>query len=113
MNVSAQQAASVSQNTMPRRSIAGITRNIGSVGSTYQNVDCACAAIRSASLVSCHSQMMPRIETSGSETIRAPRVGERRATSDTMAMMTPESAALTVRYSIENSRSMELDGMEG
>src|SRR5215831_13666295 len=67
---------------MPWRSIAGMIRNIGNVGRTYLNVDCACAAIRSASLVSCHSQIMPRIETSGSDTMSAPRLGERRATSE-------------------------------
>jgi len=39
MKVSTQQAASVGQNAIPWRNIAGIRRNIGKVGSTYQNVD--------------------------------------------------------------------------
>jgi len=95
--LNAQQAASVGQNAIPWRNIAGIRRNIGKVGSTYQKVDCACVAIRSASPVSCHSQRMPRIETRGSETMRAPSVGDRRATSDTTAMMTPDNAAFTAR----------------
>jgi len=80
MRVRAQPVVSESQNPIPWRNIAGITRNIGSVGSTYQNVDCAWTVIRSTSLVSCHSQRMPRINTSGRDTMRAPSVGERRAT---------------------------------
>ena len=95
--MSAQQASSALQKPTPWRSSAGSTRNIGSVGSTYQKVDSACAAILTASPVSRQSQRMPSRETSGSETMRAPSVGERRATSETTAMMTPDRPTLSAR----------------
>ncbi len=44
--VSAQAAASDGQKFMPARSSSGSSRNIGSVGSTYQKVDCVSAATR-------------------------------------------------------------------
>src|SRR4029450_76008 len=75
MKVNAEHVARVDQNPMPCRNIAGISKNIGIVGSTYQNVDCAWAAMHSTLPVSRHSQRMPRIETNGSDTISAPRLG--------------------------------------
>jgi len=56
--VSRQLAPKLDQKPSPARSIAGKTKNIGSDGSTYQNVDSAWAAIRSTSLVSRRSQRM-------------------------------------------------------
>src|SRR5262249_60029308 len=41
MKVSAQHVASVGQNPIPWRSIAGITETSQGRGNTYQNVDCA------------------------------------------------------------------------
>jgi hypothetical protein len=82
---------------MPCRSSAGITRNIGSVGSTYQKVDSAVAAMRAESPVSRQSQMKPSTEMSGSERISAPTVGARRAASEAAAMMTPDRSVLTMR----------------
>jgi hypothetical protein len=64
---------------------------------TYQNVASARLATRCASPVSRHSQMIASSETSGSYTIRAPNAGLRLATSETTAMMIPESSALSAR----------------
>src|SRR5262245_64142205 len=97
MKVSAQHAASVSQNPIPCRNIAGISKNIGSVGSTNQNVDCARAAMRSTSPVSRHNQRMARIETKGSDKITAQRVGERRANAEQIDMIMPDNAAFMVK----------------
>lgn len=94
--VSAQPAASAGQKPAPWRSSSGISRNIGSVGSTYQKVDCASAATRWVSPASCHSQTSASREVSGSETMSAPSAGERRAVSLAAATMTPEMAALIV-----------------
>src|SRR6185437_4261202 len=85
------------QKPTPARNSAGITRNIGSVGSTYQNVDCVVAAMRAVSPVSRHSQMKLSTETSGSDKMSAPSVGARRAVSDAAAMMTPDRPALSTR----------------
>jgi len=41
--------------------------------------------------------MIPRIEKSGKEAIRPPTLGLRRAASDTIITMIPESAALRMR----------------
>src|SRR4051794_13689990 len=98
--VRTQLAASVGQKPTPARSMPGSTRNIGRDGRTYQNVDSAWPAIRSASPVSRHSQMIPSNETSGSETINAPNAGLRFATSETTAMITPDNAHLMTKYSI-------------
>ena len=70
---------------------------IGREGRTYQKVAPACAASRSGFRVSRQSQIIPRIEISGREAIRAPNPGDRLATSETAAMITPESAALMMR----------------
>src|SRR5215467_6549551 len=69
------------QNANPCRNSAGSTRKKGKVGSTRKNVPWPSAAIRSLSPVSRHSQIMARMETSGSERISAPHIGLRRATS--------------------------------
>jgi len=74
-----------------------MTKNIGSDGRTNQKVASDCAAMRSVSAVSCHSQIIARIETSGSEAIRPPKPGLRRATSETAMTMNPDSAALIIR----------------
>jgi hypothetical protein len=78
------------QKPTPARSIAGRTRNIGSDGRTYQNVDSAWLAIRSVSAVSRQSHRIPNSDTKGNETIRAPKLGLRFATSDTTAMIMPK-----------------------
>jgi hypothetical protein len=70
--------------------MTGKAKNIGRDGRINQNVDSACIAIRS---VSRHNHMIPRIETSGKEAIRPPTLGLRRAASDTIITMIPESAA--------------------
>src|SRR5688572_15567837 len=92
------QPAKASQNGIPCRSSAGMIRNIGRDGNTNQNVPSAWRAMRSASLVSRHSQMIARIETSGSEAISPPMAGLRRATSDTTMTMRPDKKVLMTRY---------------
>src|SRR5579864_7710624 len=89
------------QKPMPARSIAGRIRNIGSDGKTYQNVDCVRLSIRSASPVSRQSHRIPKSDTKGSETISAPKLGLRFATSDTTAMMIPDKAHFMIKYIIE------------
>ena len=54
--------------------------------------------MRVASRVSRQSQIMPRIDTSGSEAANAPKPGLRRAISETRATMRPDNAALMSRY---------------
>jgi hypothetical protein len=73
---------------------------MGNDGNTYQKVDCARPAMRSASPVSRQSQTMPSRETSGSETTSAPNAGLRFAITDTTATMMPDSAHLTTKYSM-------------
>src|SRR6185312_6603816 len=73
---------------------------MGRDGSTYQKVASAWAAMRSVSPVSRHSHRIPSSDTSGSDTTSAPKVGLRRASSDTVITMTPETSALIVRYSM-------------
>jgi hypothetical protein len=85
------------QKPTPARSIAGRIRNIGSDGKTYQNVDSAWLAIRSVSAVSRQSHNIPNSEINGNETMRAPKLGLRFATSDTMAMMIPDKAHLMTK----------------
>jgi len=85
------------QNATPWRNSAGSTRNKGKVGSTSQKVPCASAAMRSLSPVSRHSQSIDRMESRGSDRIKAPQLGLRRATSEAVAMMMPESTALAIR----------------
>jgi hypothetical protein len=87
--------ARAGQNPSPCRSIAGRTKNIGSDGRTNQKVASDCAATRCVSAVSCQSQIIARIETSGSEAIRPPKPGLRLATSEaamTMAACQPSPA---------------------
>ena len=81
------------QKPMPPRSIAGVNRNIGSDGRTYQKVASICEATRVASAVSRRSHMTAMIEISGSDATKAPKAGLRLATSDTIAASNPESAA--------------------
>lgn len=96
--VSTHPAISDVQNPTPFLNSMGIRRNIGSEGSTYQNVASAWLASRSGSAVSRHSHIMPRIEIRGSEATSAPTPGLRRAISDTAATIRPESAALMAKY---------------
>src|SRR5450631_4225324 len=100
MTVRAQPAPMLGQKPIPARSSAGSTRNIGSDGRTYQNVDSAWLAIRAVSAVSRQSQMIPSSDTNGSDTIKAAKAGLRLATSDTTATMMPDSAHLRMKYSI-------------
>jgi len=67
------------QKLAPCRSMNGISRNMGNDGMTYQNVALECAAIRSASGLSFHSQTMPSTETSGRDATNAPNPGYRLA----------------------------------
>src|SRR6266702_2830300 len=85
------------QKPRPARSIAGRTRNIGSDGRTYQNVDSAWLAIRSTSLVSRQSHRIPNSDTKGNDTISAPRTGLRLATSDTRATIMPDRTHLVMK----------------
>jgi hypothetical protein len=75
-------------------------RSIGSDGNTNQNVDCDSAAIPSLSEVSRHSQMKARIDVSGNDRMTAPSAGLRLATSEAVAMMTPERRAFIAAYSM-------------
>src|SRR3954452_145477 len=95
--VRTQLAASVGQKPTPARSMPGSTRNIGRDGRTYQNVDSAWLAIRSASPVSRQSHRIPNNDTKGSETISAPKAGLRLATSDTTAIIIPDKAHLMMK----------------
>src|SRR6185312_10453154 len=94
-----QPAASAAQNGTPRRSRAGIKRNIGSEGSTYQKVAPAWLAIRSGSWVSRHSHIIPITETSGREAISAPPAGDRGLEDQVEhgRSFTPTRAAVTSR----------------
>src|SRR5688572_16807003 len=81
--VSSTQAARVGQN--PRRgSSAGNTRNIGSVGTTYQNVYQAWLAILAAGCRSTCSQTRASTVTIGRAATRPPSLSLRLATSDTI-----------------------------
>ena len=84
------------QKFKPFRSSADSARNIGSVGSTNQNVDCDRAAMASLSPVSRQSHMKASSETSGSERMSAPNAGLRFATSEAAAMIAPEMSALVI-----------------
>ncbi len=92
--MSAQPASNEGQKPMPPRSITGIKRNIGSDGKTYQKVVSKSEAIRFVSAVSRHNHMAAITEISGSDATNAPNAGLRLATSDTMAIINPEIAAL-------------------
>lgn len=98
-------AKSEDQKPKPDRSIAGMARNIGSDGKTYQKVAWACAAILAGSGRSRQSQIMPITEMSGREAISAPKPGKRFATVEIRAMIRPESAALITKYSMGKDRS--------
>ena len=63
-------------------------------------MDSAWFAIRVASPVSRQSQIMPRSDTNGTDTIKAPSAGLRLATSETTATMMPDNAHLRMEYSI-------------
>ena len=78
-------ATSDGQNPHPCRNRAGISRNIGSDGNTYQNVALAWSAMLATSGLSRHSQIMPSTDTSGSEATSAPNPALRLAISDTAA----------------------------
>src|SRR5579863_3010890 len=93
-DVSTQPTINAVQKPMPPRSIAGMSRNIGSDGRTYQKVASNNEAIRIVSAVSRHNQITAIIEISGSDATTAPNAGLRFAISDTMAIINPESAAL-------------------
>jgi len=93
-NVSTHPPINEGQKPMPPRSIAGINKNIGNDGRTYQKVASICEATRVPSPVSRHNHMIAIIEISGSDATKAPNAGLRLATSDTMAAINPESAAL-------------------
>ena len=54
--------------------------------------------MRAVSCVSFHSQIMASSDTSGRDTMSAPKAGALRETSDTIAMMRPDSRALMMRY---------------
>ena len=85
--------ASADPNPKPPLRNAGNTRNIGSVGKTNQNVECA-VMMASLSAVSRQSHMKVRSETRGSERITAPRAGLLFATSEAIAMIAPDRSAL-------------------
>ena len=95
--VRAQPAASAGQNAKPRLRSAGISRNIGCEGSPYQKVSWAYCAMRSASPVSRHNQIMLSTVMRGSAEISAPIPGLRRATSETATMMIAERIAFRIR----------------
>ena len=92
-----QDSAKDSQKPIPCRSKAGKIRNIGSEGSTNQNVDSECAATRSKSEVSFHNQIIPKIEISGSDATSPPSEGLRFAISDTIMTIMPDSVDLITR----------------
>jgi len=85
------------QKPTPPRSIAGISKNIGKDGKTYQKVASMCEAIRAASAVSRHNQMTAMIEINGREATRAPKAGLRLAVSETRAASRPDNAALITK----------------
>lgn len=95
--VSAHPAVNANQNGMPWRSSAGMSKNIGRDGSTYQNVAPECAAMFPASGRSRQSQIMPRTDTRGRDATSAPMPGYRLASVDISAIRTPEIADLTMK----------------
>ena len=95
--VRTQPAASAVQNAKPRLRSAGISRNIGCEGSPYQKVPWAYCAMRSASPVSRHNQIMLSTVMRGSAEISAPMPGLRRATSETATMMIADRIAFRIR----------------
>ncbi len=95
--VNAHPAKSEGQKPHPARSIAGMVKNIGIDGARNQIVPMEWLARRSTSRVSCHNQIIDSTDTSGSETINAPRPGKRRAVSEASAIRMPEMAALKMR----------------
>ena len=94
--VKAHEINKASQNDMSCRNRAGSRRSIGSVSKTNQNVDWERVTIASLLPVSSQSHVKARSETSGSERIKAPRVGLRLATSEAAAMIAPDRSAFVM-----------------
>ncbi len=86
-----------SQKLSPARSIAGKAKNIGIEGRKNQNAPCASCATRSVSPVSRHNHRNVSNETSGSDTISPPTPGQRLATSEAAATISPDRAAFRSR----------------
>jgi hypothetical protein len=106
--VKTHEAPSDTQNDDPCRNIVGSSKNMGRDGSTNQNVDCACAAIRSLSPVSRHNHMIARTETRGSDAMSPPMAGLRLAVSETTRTRMPESAALNAAKNM-STESLKLE----
>ncbi len=105
-------AARAIQNPTPCLSIAGISRNMGRDGRTYQKVAPEWSAMFAVSGRSRHSQTIPKTDTSGSDATSAPTPGYRFARVETKAINTPEMAALRMKYSIRfNCQSACLSAM--
>ena len=84
------------QKLKPARKSHGMSKNIGRLGKTYQNVASAWLAMSNGSVVSRHSQIMPITEISGSEAINAPTAGAFRPMTAINAIMIPERIARIV-----------------
>jgi hypothetical protein len=84
------------QKLNPARKSHGISKNIGKLGKTYQNVASAWLAMSNGSVVSRHSQIIPITEISGSEAINAPTGGAFRPMTAINAIMIPERIARIV-----------------
>ena len=82
------------QNPTPPRSKAGKIKNIGRVGRKNQKTLVASWAIRSLSPVSLHNQKNVMTDMRGSERIRPPRLGDRRAASEAADTINPEMTIL-------------------
>src|SRR5262245_55309172 len=79
------------------RSANGSTTKNATDGTMTRRIDHERSAISSRSCVSRYSQIIARIDVTGSEMITAPRSEERRATSLATARITPDTRALTAR----------------
>lgn len=89
--------ARATQKFCPLRSIAGMSKNMGRLGSTYHKVASAWSASKRESEVSRHSQIMPRIEMSGNDATSAARAGAFLPKAAMVAIISPDSRARMIK----------------
>ena len=84
----------LNQIFQPERSKFGNTKNIGSEGSTNQNVDSVCLEIFSVSPLSNQIQIIASKDKIGREAINAPNAGDFFVASEIRATMNPDKNTL-------------------
>lgn len=107
--VKAQHAMSVGQKPQDGYT-KGNTRNIGSVGTTYQNVYHAWLAIFCALCPSNFIQINTNTVTNGKAAIKPPKRSLRLATSEINTTIAAVSAYLEISQSMENSFQAKIKG---